>query len=80
MKLKNVNSIAFAFVIVGIAAPFSRAEKIYWTDFSNHKIQRANLDGTEVEDLVISDIFKPYGIALDLTNAEPCTGQTRPLG
>jgi DNA-binding beta-propeller fold protein YncE len=28
--------------------------KIYWTDAGNSKIQRANLDGTSVEDLLIT--------------------------
>ena len=39
--------------------------KVYWTDDSKHKIQRANLDGTNVEDRVTA-VFHPNRIALDL--------------
>jgi len=42
--------------------------KMYWTDQSTHKVQRANLDGTAVEDLVVTGLDRPYGIALDLEN------------
>ena len=41
--------------------------KIYWTDFNAGKIQRANLDGTGVEDLVTA-IPHPRFIDLNLTN------------
>ena len=41
------------------------AGKIYWTDIYANKIQRANLDGSEPEDL-ITDIRSPYALALDL--------------
>lgn len=39
------------------------AGKMYWTDEGTNKIQRANLDGSGVEDLVTAI---PRGIALDL--------------
>ena len=46
---------------------------MYWTDAGSSKIQRANLDGTSVEDLIITYSSGPmggggqrYGIALDL--------------
>ena len=42
----------------------SDTQKIYWTEAGMGKIQRANLDGTEVED-VINDLRTPFGIALD---------------
>ena len=38
---------------------------MYWTDRGSDKIQRANLDGSGVEDLV-TGIDRPYIIALDL--------------
>ncbi len=41
-------------------------EKVYWTDGGNNKIQRANLDGSNVEDLITSGLTKPLGIALDV--------------
>ncbi len=41
--------------------------KIYWTDSGTGKIQRANLDGSNIEDLVtLSGSRFPMGIALDL--------------
>jgi hypothetical protein len=42
------------------------AGKMYWTDFLDGTIQRANLDGSAVETLV-SDLESPQGIALDTT-------------
>ncbi len=44
--------------------------KMYWTDQNTHKVQRANLDGTDVEDLVVTGLDRPYGIALDLVNGK----------
>ena len=40
--------------------------KMYWTDEETGKIQRANLDGSGVEDLVASGLSNPFGIALDV--------------
>src|SRR5262245_48381451 len=44
------------------------AGKIYWTDTATSKIQRANLNGSAVEDLVtgLAGIEVPFGVALDL--------------
>ena len=41
------------------------AGKMYWTDYGTDKIQRANLDGSSIEDLV-TGLTLPYGIALDV--------------
>ena len=38
---------------------------MYWTESALGKIQRANLDGSKVEDL-ITTLGEPRGIALDL--------------
>ncbi len=43
----------------------SANRKIYWTDFDAGKIQRANFDGTDVEDLVGTGLRKPSGVAID---------------
>jgi Low-density lipoprotein receptor repeat class B/Secretion system C-terminal sorting domain len=51
----------------GIAVD-KNAGKMYWTDPSNDKIQRANIDGSSIEDLVSTPFSKPMGIALDLVN------------
>lgn len=42
--------------------------KLYWTDWVTKKIQRANLDGSEVEDLITAGLGLPEGIALDTEN------------
>ncbi len=39
--------------------------KMYWTDDITAKIQRANLDGSSVEDLVTTGLNAPQGIAVD---------------
>ena len=41
------------------------AGKMYWTDWVRRKIQRANLDGSGVEDLVTSGLESPAALALD---------------
>ncbi len=43
--------------------------KMYWTDWGHNKIQRANLDGSQVEDLVTS-LDDPYHIELDLAGGK----------
>lgn len=42
--------------------------KLYWTDWVTKKIQRANFDGSEVEDLITTGLGLPEGIALDTEN------------
>ena len=43
---------------------------IYWTDTGTGKIQRANLDGSNVQDLVTQGLSDPYGIALDVAGGK----------
>ncbi len=43
----------------------SDTSKIYWTDILASKIQRANLDGSDPED-IITDMRTAYALALDL--------------
>ena len=43
--------------------------KIYWADEDSHKIQRANLDGTNVQDIV-TGLDEPIGIALDVAGGK----------
>ena len=40
--------------------------KMYWTNRGADKIQRASIDGSQIEDLVTSGLESPNGIALDL--------------
>ena len=41
------------------------AGKLYWTDSGSNKIQRANLDGSRVQNLVSVGLHSPEGLALD---------------
>ncbi len=51
---------------MGIALDLAN-NKMYWADQNANKIQRADLDGSNVEDLV-TGLDNPYAIALDLVN------------
>ena len=42
--------------------------KVYWIDNIEHKVKRANMDGSNVEDLVTTDIIWTVEIDLDLKN------------
>ncbi|KAA3601585.1 MAG: T9SS C-terminal target domain-containing protein [Calditrichaeota bacterium] len=61
-----VTAIALNFGISSIC----NAQKMYWTDIGSDKIQRADLDGSNLEDLVTTGLSQPEGIALDLTNSK----------
>ena len=44
--------------------------KMYWTDLRTEKIQRSNLDGSGVQDLVTTGLGRPAGIALDVSGGK----------
>ena len=44
--------------------------KMYWTDDSADRIQRANLDGSNIENLITHGLNDPYGIALDVAGGK----------
>jgi hypothetical protein len=44
--------------------------KLYWSDVNVPVIRRANLDGSDVEDIVTTNLEFPSAIALDLTNGK----------
>ena len=50
--------------------PIAAQNKIYWTDQDTGKIQRANLDGTSIEDLITTGLYVPLGIALAIGPAD----------
>ena len=53
---------------IGIGAPVGPVPAlahIYWTDWVTHKIQRANLDGSNIE-ILVTGLGSPDGIALDV--------------
>ena len=39
---------------------------IYWTDIATDKIQRADLDGSNIEDLVTSGLVSPQSLSVDI--------------
>ena len=51
-------------------APASQAWKLYWADGGTVKIQRSNLDGSGVEDLVTTGLAAPSDIALDVSGGK----------
>lgn len=56
-------------VKVTVPVPESRG-RMYWTDWETDKIQRANLDGSQVEDLVTTGLDYPSGLALDVAGGK----------
>ena len=50
---------------LGCAAFSGGSGKIYWIDDGTNKIQRANLDGSNVEDLIVAGLDRPRRLALD---------------
>ncbi|MYD60369.1 MAG: hypothetical protein F4W91_04960, partial [Gemmatimonadetes bacterium] len=50
-------------------APVSTG-KMYWMDRGTDKIQRSNLDGSSVEDLITTGLSAPVGIALDISGGK----------
>ncbi|MEZ4869938.1 MAG: hypothetical protein R3C14_51905 [Caldilineaceae bacterium] len=44
--------------------------KLYWTDKDTNKVQRANLTGTEQEDIVTTGLSGPDGIAVDIAGGK----------
>ena len=54
-----------------VTAPGAEAANtMYWTDTNAGKIQRSNLDGSAVEDLITTGVEAPIGIALDVTGGK----------
>ena len=53
-------------VTITVQQPAGTSVSMYWTDWDTNKIQRANLDGSNVQDLVTTGLGSPYGIALDV--------------
>lgn len=64
-RLKQHVVVAFTLLILPAAVSTS-AQKIYWTDRDADRIQRANVDGSNVEDLIASKVAAPQAIALDV--------------
>ena len=52
-----------------VTEPEPRAQYIYWTEWGSGKIKRANLDGSNVQDIVDIGYF-PVGITADLSGGK----------
>ncbi len=62
--MKNLLRIA---TVYSLLLSSLQAQQIYWADPGSHKIQRASLDGSNVEDLISGDpSITPFGLALDV--------------
>ena len=66
MGLRGVRRTGSLSAVPVIPLPEPDDAKMYWTDTGTDKIQRANLDGSGVEDLVTTGLLGPSGLALDL--------------
>ena len=66
----NAKEFIFVVVVLAIASVPSispvMAQKMYWADSDSSKIQRADLDGSNVADIITIGLGDPRGIALDL--------------
>lgn len=60
----------FAIWCIVLPASIANAQKMYWTDRATSKIQRANLDGSGIEDLVVTSVIEPVSIALDIAGGK----------
>lgn len=68
MTISEVNGGSFDLAGSGIGMEYDAVnEKIYYTDSDNGSLMRANLDGTEIEE-VIAGFTSPRDIALDIDN------------
>ena len=73
--LFSVQSVGYSQAVPKVHVIDPDSPPIYWTDFEADKIQRVNLDGSNIEDLVTSGLSGPRGIALDFRMAR-CIGQS----
>ena len=57
---------------VTVTVTVTQAWKLYWTEsfYDTDRIQRSNLDGSDVEDLVTTGLGAPVGIALDVSGGK----------
>ena len=66
---RAATAVLIALCCVSIPAAHA-ADKMYWTDRYEEAIRRANVDGSDVEDLVTSGGQEPLALALDVANGK----------
>lgn len=65
MFVRIITQFVLAAIFVCLAQGRVLAQKLYWTDRGTLKIQRANLDGSDPEDVITTGLVNPMGLALD---------------
>ena len=73
MTTKGAYFVGLAIIAIAWLALSGQAiaqSKMYWTDSLNDTIQRANLDGTDVEELFTKRFSFPSGLALDVAGGK----------
>jgi len=73
-------SLLLATCFLSLFASAACAETIYWTDRGSNKIQRASLNGSGYEDLVVVNVFEPVSIALDVVGGKLYWTEASPAG
>ena len=69
IALKCANfSIALAFTLCFASVLLAQPNKLYWSDAGTSLIQRSNLNGSTVEDVLMTD--SPVALAFDLENGK----------
>ncbi len=66
----NNCSAAVSITVATVTPPATGTSKLYWSDWGTDKIQSADLDGSNVEDLITSGLSVPYGLALDVSGGK----------
>ncbi len=67
----NNCSAAVSITVATVTPPSTGTAKLYWTDWGTDKIQRADLDGSNVEDLVSGGgLDGPDGLALEMAGGK----------
>ena len=66
----NNCSRAVSVTVASVTPPTTGTSKLYWTDWGTDKIQRANLDGSGIEDLVTNGLDGPNSLALDMAGGK----------
>jgi DNA-binding beta-propeller fold protein YncE len=61
-------TLSFSIYILAWPLVVDAASSMFWTDFSTGKIERANLDGSARQVLVMGSPGNPHGIVLDAAN------------
>ena len=75
MKLRMTFYVLIVLSILAILYPITSSAQdasvyMYWTDETKRKIQRADIHGFNVEDLVTTGLSRPRGIALDVAGGK----------